>query len=156
MASSGEFLYFHFYIYKMPLCIFLNFFLSPPARVPSVDRKKRRYNEILSESDEEEMVGGSAQPLLNEKIEPKKGINVNLNLSPPEEPVRGKIQPFIVYVGRSIYIETKQFRGKTYVSLFRCDEGSSDPKNRFNVEVSQIGTLKQALSAIETHIKKTK
>lgn len=143
---------------KYLFCIFSKFFLFPPVRVSSLDKKKRRFNEVCSDSDEEELLGGSAQPLLNEKIESgtKKGINVNLNLSPPDEPVRGKIQPFIVYVGRSIYIETKQFRGKTYVSLFRCDEGSSDPKNRFNVEVSQITTLKQALSAIESHIKKTK
>lgn len=110
----------------------------------------------MSDSEEEEVLGGTTQPLINEKNDNKKGIAVNLNLSSPEEPARGKIQPFVVYVGKSIYIETKAFRGKTYISLFRCDEGSTDPKNRFNVEVSQIATLKQALNALENHIKKSK
>lgn len=126
------------------------------ARSPPIDKhRKRKFNDLLSSSDDEEVLGGTTQPLLNEKTD-KKGLAVNLNLSPPEEPTRGKIQPYVIYVGKCIYLETRAFRGKTYCSLFRCDEGSTDPKNRFNVEVTQIATLKQALSALENHIKKSK
>lgn len=83
----------------------------------------------------------------------KKKIKCSLNLAPEETNIKGTYQPYNIYLGHDIFIELKSYRQSNYLGFYKKDPVSGDIKNRFNIPLEQLLTLKKALVAVEVHLK---
>jgi len=108
---------------------------------------------MLISSDEEDFV-----PLKRKAKTPGEGskkkrpVKVDLNLSSSELPAVSKptLPPYSIYLGADIVVEVKPFKKEHYIGFYRNIDG--DIKNRFNINVKQIRTLKRAIETMMEHL----
>ncbi|XP_055931898.1 uncharacterized protein LOC129962183 [Argiope bruennichi] len=81
----------------------------------------------------------------------KRAKNFEYNFSDPTEEKK-LIPPISAYLGKGINISIKEYR-KSYYLAFQKNVGD-DTKNRFNMNLDQLGALKKAINVFAEHIKK--
>ncbi|KAG8198222.1 hypothetical protein JTE90_015318 [Oedothorax gibbosus] len=108
---------------------------------------------MIVSSDEEDFV-----PLRKKAKTPgdasrknKRGVKVDLNVSTSELPGGStNTPPYSIYLGSDIVVEVKPFKKEHYLGFSKNVEG--EIKNRFNINVKQIRTLKRAIDAMIEHL----
>ncbi|KAG8176397.1 hypothetical protein JTE90_022067 [Oedothorax gibbosus] len=107
---------------------------------------------MIVSSDEEDFV-----PLRKKAKTPgdasrknKRSVKVDLNLSASELPGGSKQTlpppPYSIYLGSDIVVEIKPFKKEHYLGFSKNVDG--EIKNRFNINVKQIHTVKRAIDAM--------
>ncbi|KAG8173898.1 hypothetical protein JTE90_003077 [Oedothorax gibbosus] len=107
---------------------------------------------MLLSSDEEDFVPLKRKVKAEEGSRKKKAVKVDLNLSGSELPSTSKstLPPFSIYLGGDIVVEVKPYRKENYIGFYRNTDG--EIKNRFNINVKQVRTLKRAVESIIEHL----
>ncbi|GFR00548.1 uncharacterized protein TNCT_312921 [Trichonephila clavata] len=88
---------------------------------------------------------------VEKKEEPSKKPRTDYNFSDPAEE-RKIIPPISAYLGKGLTISIKEYRKSFYLSLQKTV--GEDTKNRFNMNLEQLGALKKAINVFNEHIKK--
>ncbi|KAG8177451.1 hypothetical protein JTE90_008635 [Oedothorax gibbosus] len=110
----------------------------------------RKEKAMILSSDEEDFV-----PLKRKKksfgepsIKKKKALKVDVNLSQNEPaPSSSKVlEPYSIYIGNNVVCEIKHFKNAHYLGLYKSVEG--EIKNRFNINLKQILTVKRAIETM--------
>ncbi|GBM76232.1 hypothetical protein AVEN_272292-1, partial [Araneus ventricosus] len=81
----------------------------------------------------------------------KKQRNVDYNFSDPTEEKK-LISPISAYLGKGVTISIKEYRKAFYISLQK--NVGEDVKNRFNLNLEQLGALKKAIHVFTEHVKR--
>ncbi|GFQ91454.1 uncharacterized protein TNCT_304271 [Trichonephila clavata] len=88
---------------------------------------------------------------VEKKEEHSKKPRTDYNFSDPTEE-RKIIPPISAYLGKGVTISIKEYRKSFYLSLQKTV--GEDIKNRFNMNLEQLGALKKAINVFYEHIKK--
>ncbi|GFV15239.1 uncharacterized protein TNCV_787301 [Trichonephila clavipes] len=88
---------------------------------------------------------------VEKKEESSKKPRADYNFSDPTEEKK-IIPPISAYLGKGVTISIKEYRKAHYIALQK--NVGDDVKNRFNINIEQLGALKKAISVFNEHVKK--
>ncbi|KAG8185569.1 hypothetical protein JTE90_007970 [Oedothorax gibbosus] len=113
------------------------------------DRKTSKA--VLVSSDEEDFVPLKRKMKSSGEVSKKgkRNLKVDLNLGEAAVP-RVALPPYSIYLGSDILLEVKPFKKEFYLGFSKNVDG--EVKNRFNVNIKMIRTVKRAIDAVIEHL----
>ncbi|KAG8161379.1 hypothetical protein JTE90_008144 [Oedothorax gibbosus] len=113
----------------------------------------RKIKDLVVSSDEDDFMPlRKKAKTQGDASKKKRALKIDLNLSKTDLPGASKatLPPYSIYLGSDIVVEVKAFKKEHYLGFYKNVDG--EIKNRFNVNVKQIHTLKRAIDAMIEHL----
>lgn len=143
----------------------------PP--IPSFSSIKRKISVLeISDDEDDDFQGGTAQPFPStskstiesltpspshsskkarkDSVEDRDDLPIFLDLAPLEIDNSTPVPKLQLHLGKHIFIDTVHFRNVNYLCISRRENGVI--KNRFNIPLEMLGTLKKAINLLEENI----
>ncbi|GBM67548.1 hypothetical protein AVEN_73683-1 [Araneus ventricosus] len=110
--------------------------------------KDRKRSFDFGDNDESDFL--LSTPKKSKKPTPKPKFNLDLSTDGAEAK---EIPPYSINLGKGVVMEIKEFRSNYYVGLSKIGEGGNEVRNRFNMPLIQLDTLRKGCEAMLSYVK---
>ncbi|KAF8789562.1 hypothetical protein HNY73_007492 [Argiope bruennichi] len=114
---------------------------------PTMNNDRKRMIEFTDNDVDDFLISTKKPKRSTEK--PK----YNLDLSASDGVGEKQIAPFSIHLGKGVIMEIKEFRGNYYVGLSKTNDSGTEVKNRFNIPLIQLETLRKGCEAMIKYVK---
>lgn len=105
--------------------------------------------EVIVIPDKRKKTKNQKKPSNTDEDPTKKSSTYDLDLS--DQPPHHKIESYKIHIGEGFQLENREFRKIMYLNLSRIIDG--DVKNRFNLPITLLDTLKKAIECMQQYLK---